>query len=366
MSLGLALQSLELNSSRLLSIQHLFTELAPLNPVGLPDLFVVLRVESEWHYLDTKHLSGHAGPTVGQLSRNAMAAQEHRLDVLRTPAGPDLVDKIVARSAMELGRVLLSAANQDYLEVTMAALTPSRIIPVSKSLGAKERETRATSALLAVLGIVRPFSKALLGPMGASRADKATVKTFIETSYKTKSGKPVRPDGLIKVSYGNQDAFCMLVEVKTGDSLLKAGQINDYVDVARKERYDAVLTISNEISLSPGVHPTAGLAQRKNSKVKVHHVSWTRLLTMAVTEKVHHGVSDPEQAWILGELIRYMRHESSGVMSFDDMGPNWLGVRDKTRDRKLTSRSSGVEDIARRWDQRHGLRGSLSWRGNWG
>ncbi|MFV1990217.1 MAG: stress response protein, partial [Acidimicrobiales bacterium] len=119
----------------------------------------------------------------------------------------------------------------------------------------------------------------------------------------------------------------MLVEVKSGSALLDADQINAYWDIARREGFDAVLTISNEIAPSPGVHPTEGLKQRANSKVKVHHVSWTRLLTMAVMEKTHRGVEDPEQDWILGELIRYLEHDASGVMDFDDMGPNWTEVR---------------------------------------
>ena len=227
----------------------------------------------------------------------------------------------------------------------------ARIIPVSGIANETEAEQRATSALLAVLGIVRPFSRTLLTPFGASRAEKALVETFIETTFKDSAGKAVRPDGLIRVSYGSKEPFVALVEVKTGSALLKADQINAYWDVARREGFDAVITISNEIAPSPGVHPTDGLKQRANSKVKVHHISWTRLLTTAVMEKVHRGVEDPEQDWILGELIRYLEHDSSGTLDFDDMGPNWVAVRDGARNGTLTSHADGVDDIARRWDQ---------------
>jgi hypothetical protein len=48
----------------------------------------------------------------------------------------------------------------------------ARIIPVSGIGSDQEAEQRATSALLAVSGIVRPFSHAVLSPIGASRADK--------------------------------------------------------------------------------------------------------------------------------------------------------------------------------------------------
>lgn len=214
-------------------------------------------------------------------------------------------------------------------------LQPARLIPVSGISSDSEAEQRATSALLAVMSVVRPFSRGILSPMGASRADRATVETFIEPSFKSGDGKTVRPDGLVRVSYGSKEPFTALVEVKTGSSTLDADQINAYWEIARAQSFDAVLTISNEIAPSPGVHPTDGLKQRANSKVRVHHWSWTRILTEAVMHKVHRDVEDPEQAWILAELIRYLEHPASGAMSFDDMGPNWVAVRDGARNGTL-------------------------------
>ncbi len=67
--------------------------------------------------------------------------------------------------------------------------------------------------------------------------------------------------------------------------------------------------------------------------------------------KVHRGVDDPEQAWILGELIRYLEHPVSGVVSFDDMGSHWVDVRDGAKNGTLNVRDDAVQDIALRWDQ---------------
>jgi hypothetical protein len=233
----------------------------------------------------------------------------------------------------------------------MAGWQRARIIPISGIRNDLEAEQRATSALLAVLSIVRPFSKAILSPFGASRADKAVVDTFIEPMFKDDASKQVRPDGLIQVAHGSKEPFVALVEVKTGSSKLNADQINAYWDIARREKYDAVVTISNEIAPSLGVHPTAGLKVKANSKVQVHHLSWTRLLTLAVMEKTHRGVDDPEQDWILGELIRYLQHDASGALGFDDMGPNWTEVRDGARNGTLNVKAEAVADIVLRWDQ---------------
>lgn len=227
--------------------------------------------------------------------------------------------------------------------------TRARLIPVSGIGSEKEAETRAASAVLAVLSIVRDLSTDLFAPMGASRAAKASVETFTEPQF-VLNGKKVRPDGLVRISFG-KSSWTALVEIKTGDGRLEADQINAYFDIAREHGFDAVVTISNEISASPGSHPTDGLKVRSNSKVQVHHISWTALLTSAVMIKSHKGVADPEQAWLVGELIRYLEHSASGAMAFDDMGPNWVPVRDGARDDALKKSDPGVQDVAVRWDQ---------------
>jgi hypothetical protein len=59
----------------------------------------------------------------------------------------------------------------------------ARLIPVSGISNNTEAEMRATSALLSVLTIVRDFSVAMLSPLGASTARKASVEAFIETKF---------------------------------------------------------------------------------------------------------------------------------------------------------------------------------------
>ena len=227
----------------------------------------------------------------------------------------------------------------------------ARLIPASSSRTSDENEQRATSALLAVLGIIPVFAKSLLTPLGASITRNTTIETFIETTFDLPGGGKVRPDGLIRISRPKHAPFVALVEVKTGRNTLNPEQLNSYIEVARSEGFDCIWTISNEIPPQFGVHPTSGIHVRSNSKVKVHHLSWTSILTAALMEKVHRGVSDPEQSWILGELIRYLEHPASGAMDFDDMGPHWATVRNGVRDSSLSKRDESVGAIALRWDQ---------------
>lgn len=60
----------------------------------------------------------------------------------------------------------------------------ARLIPIAGISGNKEAETRAASALLAVLSIVRPFSQALFAPLGANRSARAKVEALLLSPMK--------------------------------------------------------------------------------------------------------------------------------------------------------------------------------------
>ena len=220
----------------------------------------------------------------------------------------------------------------------------ARLIPTSGINGAEEQERRATSALLAVLGAVKEFNRALLKPLGAPAG---TVECYIEVPFML-GEKKVFPDGLIRVSRGAK-SWTALVEVKTGSNELATEQLENYLDVAREQGFDALLTISNEIPAIAGQHPTK-LDKRKLRKVELHHLSWSQVLAEAVMQKEFRGIADPDQAWILGELIRYLEHTRSGALEFDDMGESWTGVRDAVATATLRANDKNVATVVSRFD----------------
>src|SRR3712207_1777950 len=67
-------------------------------------------------------------------------------------------------------------------------------------------------------------------------------------------------------------------------------------------------------------------------------------------QKEHRGVADPDQAWILGELIRYLEHPRSGALEFDDMGASWVAVREGIGAGTLRASDKGAADVAARFD----------------
>lgn len=74
----------------------------------------------------------------------------------------------------------------------------ARLIPISSASGVEAQERRAASALMAVIGAVSEFGRALLKPLGAPAG---RMETFIEVPFKV-NGRSVRPDGIITVTRG--------------------------------------------------------------------------------------------------------------------------------------------------------------------
>ncbi|MGY1846944.1 MULTISPECIES: hypothetical protein [unclassified Blastococcus] len=191
---------------------------------------------------------------------------------------------------------------------------------------------------------MREFGRGLTQPLGAPAGN---IEAFIEVPFLL-GDKRCYPDGLIRVTRG-QRSWTALVEVKTGTNELAPEQLENYLDIARDNGFDALITISNEIPPSADQHPTK-VDKRKLRKVALHHLPWSQILAEAVVQKEHRGVADPDQAWILGELIRYLEHPRSGALEFEDMGPSWVAVRDAVSAGTLRATDKGVADVAARFD----------------
>jgi hypothetical protein len=222
---------------------------------------------------------------------------------------------------------------------------PARLIPVAGIKGQEEQERRATSALLAVMGAVPEFGHALLSPVGAP---KGHILPFAEVQLRDGDGKLSIPDGAVIVERG-RNRWRALVEVKTGNANLTDEQVSRYLAMARDHNFDCLLTISNQITANPDEVPVI-VDRRRTRRIRMCHLSWWRIVTEAVMQHRFRGVSDPDQAWILGELIAYLDHENSGAGGFQDMGERWVRVRDSARQGTLRAADPEVRVVAERWE----------------
>lgn len=213
----------------------------------------------------------------------------------------------------------------------------ARLLPTAGLRSDLERERRASSCLLAVIHGVPEFGHALLKELGAPKGP--VIETYAEVRFETSDGKVIIPDGAIVCQRGAKRWTC-LVEVKTGSNDLKEDQVAGYLEIAREHGYDGVLTISNQITASSSESPVS-LDGRKLKRVCLWHFSWWRILTDALVQSRHRGVSDPDQAWILRELIHYLSSEASGATGFEDMGSSWVEVRNAVAASTLRANDPG-------------------------
>ncbi len=222
----------------------------------------------------------------------------------------------------------------------------ARLIPVSGIRGSEEQERRGTSALLAVLTAVHEFQRAILKSLGAPAG---RVSAFCEVPFELEDGRKVRVDGVLRSVRGKR-TWTLLVEVKTGKDELTQEQVEAYLDVAKQEGFDGLLTISNQIVSVYGHHPVS-VDKRRYRNVDLHHLSWSRILSTALVVNDHIGIKDPDQDWILSELIRYLQYDRSGARAFDDMGPHWTELRSALREGTLRRGDETTSSVAAHWEQ---------------
>lgn len=223
---------------------------------------------------------------------------------------------------------------------------PARLLPTVGLRNQEEKEQRATSSLLAVMHAVPEFAHALTRDL---KAPKGRVDTFTEIQLRDREDRRCIPDGAIVVR-GRGSTWRCLVEVKTGAARLEADQVSRYLEWARDNEFDAVLTISNEITSGSEISPVV-VNKNKLRRVSLFHLSWWRILTEAIVQHRHRGVDDPDQAWLLGELIAYLDHDKSGASGFQGMGEHWVSIRKAAANGTLRRTDDGVKEVVERWIQ---------------
>lgn len=222
---------------------------------------------------------------------------------------------------------------------------PARLFSISGVGSAAEQEKRATSALMATAAGVKPFGRGLTALAGAPAGH---LETFLEVQFENGADKVI-PDAVIRVARGSR-TWTALLEVKTGTGQLRAEQVEAYLDVARNQGYDAVITLSNELSPGAGEHPVP-VDKRKLRKVALVHWSWAEVLHEAQMTLNHRGVADPAQAWVLHELVRYLQHNRSGASGFQDMGAEWVPVREAVKSGTLRTSDPKALAVTESWNR---------------
>ncbi|MEV8306126.1 TerD family protein [Streptomyces flavidovirens] len=198
----------------------------------------------------------------------------------------------------------------------------ARLFPGSSLKNDREREVRATSILLSVMAHVPEFGRRLTAGFGAP---SGYIETFTEVTLPN-GDSPRRPDGIIRIERAGK-LWTALVETKTNGNPLKAQQVQDYMDIAARRGYEAVITLSNDVALEGSPLVDVKIDGRRKHKVALWHLSWAEVTHQAQMLLRHEGVRNEIRAWMLQELLQYLQHENSGCHGFQNMGPAWVPVR---------------------------------------
>lgn len=251
-----------------------------------------------------------------------------------------------ARSGVRTRKRRTTAATLPGLTL---AVDPSwqaaRLFSVVGQGSAEEKERRATSTLLSTMMAVRDFGRALVARFGGPAG---SIEAYLEVPFKLED-RTVIPDGVIRVARAGR-IWTALLEVKTGAAALRNDQIERYLDLARQQGYDAVITLSNDLAPVGDLHPVQ-VDGRKLRKVALHHISWSEVLHEAQMQLAHRGLDDRLQAWVLAELIRYLQHPASGAAGFDDMGAAWVPVRDAVAASTLRPADRNIHAVTTSWEK---------------
>jgi hypothetical protein len=142
-----------------------------------------------------------------------------------------------------------------------------------------------------------------------------------------------------------------LIESKIGNAELTNEQVEEYLLLAKQHKIDAVITISNQFSTTPTHHPLK-IQKSKTKSVELYHFSWLSLKSKAVLLTGEKGIEDPEQAYILSELVRYLGHDYSGITALNKMPALWKELCNTVQNGgSLNKNSDCVIDSVAGWHQ---------------
>ncbi|MCP5395163.1 MAG: hypothetical protein H6918_00240 [Sphingomonadaceae bacterium] len=221
----------------------------------------------------------------------------------------------------------------------------ARLFPV---LAESSKEGRTLSILLATMSHVTEFADAILRPLGRPVGARTKVEAFTEVSFEKCSDPNSRPDGILVVKTG-KTVWRALIEAKIGNGKLSKDQVERYLGIARDVGVEALITISNDFTSSPGKHPIA-VDKRLLKKTELFHLSWFSFLTAIKLLDSKETVEDSDHRFVLHELERFLLHPSAGLQRFTQMSPSWTEILDRIRGGLSTPKTSiEVSEVVSSW-----------------
>jgi hypothetical protein len=223
----------------------------------------------------------------------------------------------------------------------------ARLFPV---LADTSREGRMASIFLALLPTIPALADVVFDTVGLRIGKRTQIETYTEIVLNDASDIKNRPDGLIVVRNA-KTTWTALVEAKIGKSDLDAEQVTRYLEAAKANKIDAVITISNQFVARADLSPLT-LPKTILKKAGLFHWSWTWIQTQCDIIALQKQVEDQEQEYLLREFQRLLKHPTTGIERFTQMGPSWKDIVQAVSNQETLKRTSPeVEETVSSWFQ---------------
>ncbi|TKJ40673.1 hypothetical protein CEE37_06840 [candidate division LCP-89 bacterium B3_LCP] len=225
-----------------------------------------------------------------------------------------------------------------------------RLFPSIYIRGEKEPEMRATAALLAMVRAVSEFGGIIIKQTGGPGGKAKNVECLTEVSFLPdfpEDNDPARPDGIIRRKYGKK-IWTAFVEVKVGKSEIDKMQVNKYLKWANSLDFDALITISNQITRPNGDPPYN--YNRRIKKVKVKHFSWEKIHSIVQNLcGIEQNIEDLDQKWMLEQFDKYLADDNSRIIAPPSFGKHWHSVLKNAKQGTLRTHKNQIQDVIQYW-----------------
>jgi len=218
------------------------------------------------------------------------------------------------------------------------------LFPIYKNIA----EDQATSIFFAVFELVYPFRAALLTTID-QKAYKSghDFNCILRPSIGGRLTAKDIPDAIVTLD--QKTKWQALVEVKIGAAQLNQAQLVRYLNRAIDEKVDCLVTISNEMCMTP-CQPPLRLkpAEKRLRKIPHYHWSW-RFIEFIAKKILSSGSLNDLEYSLLSQFIALLTNES-GIHGYKSMPACWPKFVDTLRDGGHP-KEEDVEDIIAGWFQ---------------
>lgn len=217
----------------------------------------------------------------------------------------------------------------------------ARLFPV---LADTNREKRIASIFMAILPLVPELATQLLSTVGHRMGKRSKIDAYTEVMFKDeagpnkKSAPKDRPDALLVVHNG-KNCWEALIEAKIAKEAINQNQVERYLELARTQDIDAVITISNEFVARPDHSPVV-VRKTLLRKTGLYHWSWTFIRTQCEILR-EQDFDNPDKLYLLNQFLQLLEDKATGIERFAQMPDGWTEVVKMVTHKQPIPKSSG-------------------------